>query len=99
MLFVEVGLGTKRNDTYSPLPLSGKWSRGTKKMLILKRKKSLVNLTLNGWYAHICLSELKRIHPWTKFIRVDYPGMPVRQFLCLVYLLLPLRCRIPYYFG
>lgn len=59
VLFVEVGLGTKTNDTYSPVPLSGEWSRGAKTDADIKKekkKKSLVDLFLymDVTRIHVC---------------------------------------------
>lgn len=57
VLFVEVGLGTKTNDTYSPVPPSGEWSRGAKTDAnIKKEKKSLVDLFLymDVTHIHVC---------------------------------------------
>lgn len=42
VLFVEVGLGTKTNDTYSPVPPSGEWSRGAKTDANIKKEKKKV---------------------------------------------------------
>lgn len=60
-----MGLGTKVNDTYSSLPLSGEWGKGTKRdgSILPKQKVKIKSnpcrsISLNECYAHISLSKM-----------------------------------------